>query len=319
MTEAREQIGFIKYESNRLETGAYDARKSARALIGLDEALRHFISIQVPELRTIDFEIPVKIEKGSWIASIPTDIATLFQLGIGVVVTAYGTKAAQKMAEKDFDDIGIKDAFKKSFEALRWIIKIGKHLGGLTQRRFEQVKFQDNNELIGIPNDKGEHLFVPRVYLELYATASPRILDKLASNVDSTTVLTIGSAANGVISKESITEKEKSIFTSDELDSTSDVLFPQLIHGEYVELDGEVTRENKTSNSMGFKYQGHILSAYPDTGNIVPFKAMLFDRCRLIGYVDRIDEKGKVGAKRPKLIFSHLLPLRDEGKDLFNQ
>lgn len=318
MSDEIEFIGFVKYEGKRLETGAFDARKSAKALLGFDEAIRYFIAAQRPELRNLDFEIPVKIEKGSWIASIPSDIGVLFQLGMGIVATAYFTNAAKKMAEKDFEGIGFKDLFKVSLEAIKWVAKIGKHLGGLAQRRFENVKFAENNELIGIPNEEGEYLFVPKKYLDLYVGCSPRILDKLASNIDPTIMLSIGVVIDNKIEEELITLDDKSIFTDEEADFTEEVLFPELVHGEPVVLEGEVTRENKTSHSMGFKYQGHILTAYPDSGNIVPFKQMLFDQCRLVGVVDRLDEKGRVGAKRPKLVFSHLEPISGQNHDLFN-
>ncbi|PKO89785.1 MAG: hypothetical protein CVU18_02995 [Betaproteobacteria bacterium HGW-Betaproteobacteria-12] len=318
MSDEIESIGFVKYEGKRLETGSFDARKSAKALLGLDEAIRHFMAAQNPELRDVDFEIPVRIEKGSWVASIPSDVGTLIQLGMGIVATAYFTNAAKKMAERDFDGVGFKDAFRVSLQAIKWVARIGKHLGNLLQRRFENVKFADDNTLVGIPNERGEYLFVPKRYLDLYVGCSPKILDKLASNIDPTIVLSVGVIEGNVIDAEVITQDDKAIFTDDEEELTEEVLFPELVHGERVVLEGEVTRENKTSHSMGFKYQGHILTAYPDTGNIVPFKQMLFDRCRLVGVVDRIDEKGRIGAKRPKLIFSHLAPIQGANGDLFN-
>ena len=90
------------------------------------------------------------------------------------------------------------------------------------------------------------------------------------------------------------------------------------MHGESVVLEGEVTRENKTSNSMGFKYKDHILTAYPESGSIVKYKPLLFLKCRLYGTVSRLDEKGRIAARRPKLIFSHIEPLEeDRNSDLF--
>lgn len=318
MNLEEEFVGFVKYDGKRLESGAFDARKSAKALIGFDEALRHFIIAQAPDLRDIEFEVPVRIEKGSWIASIPTDISTLFQLGLGLAATAYVTNAAKKMAEKDFDDVGFKDIFKTALEAVKWIARIGKHLGSLDQRQFDDVKFKKNNELTGIPNESGEYLYLPVKYLEMYAHCSPKILEKLAANIDSETTLSIGVVVDGKIDQEVITVREKSIFSDEEEELTDELLFPELVHGAVVSLTGEVTRENKTSQSMGFKYQGHILTAYPETRNIVPYKPMLFETCRLIGIVDRIDEKGRAGAKRPKLIFSSLEPISGQNRDLFN-
>lgn len=318
MSQGKEFIGFVKYDGKRLESGAFDARKSAKALIGFDEALRHFILAQAPDLRDIEFEVPVRIEKGSWIASIPTDVSTLFQLGLGIAATAYVTNAAKKMAEKDFDGVGFKDIFKTALESIKWIARIGKHLGNLDQRQFDDVKFKQNNELIGIPNETGEYLYLPVKYLELYAHCSPKILEKLAANIDTETTLSIGVVVDGKIDQETITAHEKSIFSDEEEELTDELLFPELVHGAVVSLTGEVTRENKTSQSMGFKYQGHILTAYPETRNIVPYKPMLFETCRLIGIVDRIDEKGRVGAKRPKLIFSSLEPVSGQNRDLFD-
>ncbi|WP_175773780.1 hypothetical protein [Burkholderia multivorans] len=318
MSLEEEFVGFVKYDGKRLESGAFDARKSAKALIGFDEALRHFILAQAPDLRDIEFEVPVRIEKGSWIASIPTDISTLFQLGLGIAATAYVTNAAKKMAEKDFDGVGFKDIFKTALEALKWIARIGKHLGNLNKRQFDDVKFKENNKLIGIPNESGEYLYLPIKYLELYAHCSPKILEKLAANIDTETTLSIGVLVDGKIDQEIITAREKSIFSDEEEELTDELLFPELVHGAAVALTGEVTRENKTSQSMGFKYQGHILTAYPETRNIVPYKPMLFETCRLIGVVDRIDEKGRIGAKRPKLIFSSLEPVSGQNRDLFD-
>lgn len=307
MSSDQDFIGFVKYEGERLETGAFDARKAAIALLGFDEALRHFISFEAPDLRGVDFEIPVKIQKGSWLAAIPTDISTLFQLGLGVVATAYLTNGAKKMAEKDFDGVGFTDLFKKGIEAIKWVAKIGKHLGGIVQKQFEAVKFSDDNELIGIPNKDGEYLYVPRKYFNFYVNCNPKILAKLASNIDPTLILSIGVVEGQELSVEEIEFSEKKYFVVDEVDDESDSVLPELVHGQQVELEGEVTKENKTSNSMGFKYKGHIITAYPETGNIIPFKPMLFETCRLVGYVDRIDEDGRVGARRPKLIFSELI------------
>ncbi|MDR5671215.1 hypothetical protein KPA97_68455, partial [Burkholderia cenocepacia] len=93
-----------------------------------------------------------------------------------IAATAYVTNAAKKMAEKDFDGVGFKDIFKTALEALKWIARIGKHLGSLDKRQFDDVKFKENNKLIGIPNESGEYLYLPVKYLELYAHCSPKIL-----------------------------------------------------------------------------------------------------------------------------------------------
>jgi hypothetical protein len=70
---------------------------------------------------------------------------------------------------------------------------------------------------------------------------------------------------------------------------------------------------------MGFKYQDHIITAYPESGSIVPYKPILFLKCRLYGTVSRLDEKGRIAARRPKLHFSHLEPIEEKkNHDLFS-
>jgi hypothetical protein len=311
-------LGYIKYEGELVEDGLMDGRKQAQAIIGLDEALRYFISKQVPELRNLDFEIPIRIKKGSWEALIPETAATWAQAGLGVVATAYFTKAAQKMAEKDFADFGITDVFKKSIEAIKWFVRIGKHIGDLSIRKFENSKFSSDNELIGLCNEKGEYLYVPKSIFDLYRNSNPQLLEKIAKNITGGRGLIIGSLQGGERDEVVIGIDDKPIFCKEDAEDEEDILFPELVHGDTVVLEGESTRENKISNSMGFKYLGHILTSYPETGSIIPYKAVLFLKCRLYGTVSRLDEKGRIAAKRPKLYFSHIEPLEiEENDDLF--
>lgn len=309
-------LGYIKYDGELVKAGLMDAKKQAKALLGFDSALRHFISKQAPEFQNLDFEIPVRVKKGSWEALIPETVAGWVQGGLGVVATAYFAKAAQKMAEKDFADFGITDIFRKSIEAIKWFAKIGKHLGDVTLRSFQNTKFLDNNTMIGLRNEAGEYLYVPKDIFDMFVASNPKVIEQMASNIENGRSLVIGTVKEGVTDEVVISAKEKLIFCDEKSDETEDVLFPELVHGEHVVLEGEVTRENKTSNSMGFKYLGHILTAYPEVGSIVPYKPILFLRCRMFCSVSRLDEKGRVAAKRPKLFFSHIEPLEVENDGL---
>lgn len=312
MATEENYLGYIKYEGTQVERGLLDARKASIALLGLDQAVRHFVNQQSAELRTADYEIPVSIDKGSWIAAIPIDIGTICKITLGmagIATTAYLTTAANKMAEKDFADIGMKDIFRHALSAMIWTVKIAKHLGGFIQKGFEKLKFQENGELIGIPNSAGEYIFVPRKYFDMYIAANPNVLQKLVSNVEDDMELLIVVEEKGRPVKVTIDLASKYIFVEDEPEP-EDILFPELRHGQFVTLHGEVTRENKTTNSLGFKYEDHILTAYPTDGNIVPYKEMLFEDCTIEAMVDRRDELGRVGARKPKLIFSRLKPAR---------
>jgi hypothetical protein len=150
--ENESPLGYLKYTGKMVADGYLDARKSAQALIGFDEAIRYFIKKSCPQLRDIDFELPVKVKKGSWEALIPQTIEQWVVTSAGTFITSYGIAAAKKMADNDFKDIGLRDIFRKSLIAIQWFIKIGKHIGNSTQKKFENIKWRNNNEEVGILN-----------------------------------------------------------------------------------------------------------------------------------------------------------------------
>jgi hypothetical protein len=92
------------------------------------------------------------------------------------------------------------------------------------------------------------------------------------------------------------------------------VLFPELKHGMNVVLDGEVTRGNETTNSIGFRYNDHILTAYPKTGSVVRYKSTLFLKAKIFGTISRVDELGKIAANRPKIIFDDIVSEKVESQ-----
>lgn len=132
-------LGYIKYDGKGLERGIMDARKQADALLGMDHALRHFIVKLNPALKGIDFEIPVKVREGSWEALIPETVSGWVQASLGIAATAYLTQAAQKMAERDFDEFGVKDIFSKALAAIKWFARLGKHLGRVEKSRLKTL------------------------------------------------------------------------------------------------------------------------------------------------------------------------------------
>ena len=215
MSNEHTQLGFVKYTGELVKDGYLDARKSAQALLGVDEAVRFFVFQQAPDLRKTDFEFPVMVKKGSW------------EIVVGCIVLAYGVKAAQKMADNDFDDVGMKDVLKKALSAIQWVIKIGKHLGDLTIKKFEKVKFIENNQLIGIRNSQGEYLYVPKEYLEFYVAANPNLLRKMSEVVEEERSLSVGVFDDGVLVEETITRRHRQIFTH-EKEEEGEQLLPEL-------------------------------------------------------------------------------------------
>ncbi len=295
------QIGFAKYSGKLVDDGYMDARKSAQALLGLDEAVRFFVYQQDPDQKVEGFEFPVRVTKGSW------------TIVIGAIVTAYGIKAAQKMAENDFKELGLSDLIKKSLKAIQWVIRIGKHLGDLTIKKFENVKFENNNELIGIRNSEGEYLYVPKSYFDFYIGTNPSLLKKLCELVEDERALSIGVIDGDSVEEEVVTRKYRQVFTR-EVDLVDDTVLPELVHEQNVIIEAEVTRGNETSNTIGIRYSGHIITGHPEHGSIVKFKPSLFLLCKVYGQVFR-----DADSKRPRILVSRIEPLESDSDkgDLF--
>lgn len=83
--------GYLKYDGDAVEDGLLDARLSADALIGFDEAYRHFISQEKPSWQDEDLNLPVRIEKGCWEIMIPAGVAVF----AGYYLKATAEKAGQ--------------------------------------------------------------------------------------------------------------------------------------------------------------------------------------------------------------------------------
>ena len=307
-----ECIGYIKYEGVLVKEGLMDARKQAQALLAIDHALRYFIAQQIPEAHDFEFEIPVKVREGSWVAEITTVIAS----GLGAMFIAYCAQAGYLAASNDFKDASFLRVVRKAQDAIKWLGKIAKHTGITYWESLKRSRHPDDNSLVGICNADGEYIYVPKDILDMCLRCDPQLLEKLAENIEDGRELIIGSALNGKIDEVTIRLNDKGIFFKNKPEVSKDILFPELWHGKKVILEGEVISENKTSNSMGFKYKRLILMAYPISGNIVPYKHLLFLQCKLKCTVSRIDEKEGTTMRKPKLHFS-AIKLLEKNKGLF--
>ena len=124
--EKEDYIGYLKFYGENIEKGIIQADVAGQALLGFDECIRFFNKKQCPTIILYDYKIPVITEKGSWVVWLLGSIAA----GASVFGASYLKKAREKMAEKDFQDIGFSDIFKKSLSALRNFIELIKHKKG---------------------------------------------------------------------------------------------------------------------------------------------------------------------------------------------
>lgn len=327
MDKEEKYIGYLKYYGeSSVKDGLLDMRKSAEALVGFDEVLRHFLVIEDPSLLGVEFEIPVRIRKGSWEAVIPEIIDKLLS-PTGIMATAgsaYLLATANKAANDGLFQTGVakdvKATFRAAIKSAQWVIKIGSYVGTLTKKKFENAQIDQSTQEIKIPNNEGEYLAVPKKYLDLYTSCPEELFSKNASIIESERSLEIGVFEEGKEKKVSITEKEKTIFYRKSDEETGDVLFPELKHGENVELEGEITRGNEKRNTLGFEYQEHILTCKPAQGSsITDFKNQIvskspnhiFPKVKIIGTVSRMDENGMITEKRLTIVFSKITPIEN--------
>lgn len=311
-------LAYLKYDGKKVEEGYLDIRKSAEALTGLDEIKRYFLYQEDPEIQKYEFEIPIQLKKGSWEILIPENVDDLFIKGVVFWgITKYFGTMVGEMAKNDIGNYGFKDLLKKSMNAFSWVLQIGKHLGTMKKDKFTNVKFKDNNTSIGIPNDNNELLFVPSECIDHYVNCPPKIFSKIADVIEEERELKLGIKETNGFAEITININQKNIFTSAKEDDV-EILFPELRHNDYVELEGHITRGNEKSNTIGFLYEGHILTCYPNVGNIYQNKDKLFSNCILKGYVDRQNEEGEIIEKRPRIKYIDLIiSYKNKDKNLF--
>lgn len=314
-----EILAFIKYEGKLVKDGYLDARKSGEVLVGIDELIRYFVYQENPRLKDFEFEIPVRIRKGSWETVFPENIDKIAFGAFGLWMAGkYIGSALEVVAKNDFKDASLKVIFKNAFKGIINVIKLSKHLGGLTRKKFDNIVFGQNNELVKITNDNGEVIWIPVDVLELYYNCPQTVFNKLAKIIEEERELVIGIYDNKKIEQEIISNKHKHIFSKTEEDD-DEIVLPELKHGDYVELQGHITRGNEKTNTIGFLFQSHIITSYPDTGNIKQYKSKLFSNCLLKGYVDRLDKNEKINEKRPRIRIIDVVNLEKPNLDLFNQ
>lgn len=317
MENSEKILAVIKYEGKLVEQGYLDARKSGEALVGIDELIRYFIYQENPQVKDFDFEIPVRVRKGSWETIFPENIDKVALGAFGLWMAGkYIGSALEEVAKNDFKDVSFKEIFKKAFKGIIYVIKLSKHLGTLAIKKFDNVQFGENNELVKIINDNGEELWIPVEVLELYSNCPQTVFNKLAKVIEEERELVVSINDENIIVEETITNKYKYIFTKTEDDD--EIVLPELQHGEYVEIEGHITRGNEKSNTIGFLFQGHIITSYPNSGNIKQHKSKLFSNCLLKGFVDRLDKYGNVKEKRPRLKFIDIENLEKPNAELFD-
>jgi hypothetical protein len=304
----------MKFSGEAVAEGIIGANAAGTALLGFDECLRYFSKKQSPALARLEYEIPVKTTEGSWIVWV---LGTLGS-GTAIFAGAYLKKAAEKMAENDFKDIGLKDVLRKSVDALKHFIDVTKHTKGNTDWASAELNWRVSNGLVGIANGDGEVIYVPIEYFRWYLDIPRDMFKKFTNAINAGRSLTIGVNKESRYETSTITEEEKGYFGHEVDDDNGEFLFPELEHGDHVRLEGHLTRGNENSNSVGLEYKGHVLNCVPESGSIRRYKPALFLHCIVEGTVSRLFKQSNFAERRPTIIFTSITPLEsDEQIELF--
>ncbi len=301
-----EYIGYIKYQGPHIQHGLFGAREAATALRGFDEMFRYFLIKEDPEFAKIQFDLPVKVEEGSWELLIPDAIERLMYVAAGSGIAFCTLKkyfeTTAEIAAKDgiFQTGAAKDArliFQKAFQMAQWVIKLVSHVKGF-HKKFDHVKI-GADESVKITNDEGGELLVPLEVLKLLDKCPQNLFSNLACIVTQEQELEIGVKVNDQLEAVKISFAERSYFYVEE--EEEEAILPDLIDGETVTLTGMVTRANETAQSIGFSYQGHVITCKPENGKrLADFKNLLISQNHKYLYVPLMDLTGVVERKTPK-------------------
>lgn len=317
------ELAYFKYTGKDVENGYLDARKTADTLIAIDHLIRYFLYKKDENLNDLEIEIPVRIEKGSWIAWIPEQADEWIKLGIATGGGAYLIQAAKEMAKNDVGDFGLKDLIKWSIKGIKWVFVLSKHLGEVAIKQIKDGKYQEREELqlIGVPDKNGDIMWVPKEYLELYTNIPPRLLSDIVQHVSEGRKLEIDFSEsekgdNDDYDSAAIIDLDaRPIFREDKDD---EIVLPELKHNQYVEIEGHLSRGNEFTNTFGFKYKNHILTIIPKNGQIISDKERLFSNCVVRGIVSRLDRNGEYKLYKPRIIYVDIIDNEKTKNTLFD-
>ncbi len=287
-------VGTVYITGDSVENGEVDLGKTIKYLRGFESALKYYIGKEKPELVGRNFSIDVRVRPGSLI----TDVIGLV-IGTGAIVGtiamgAYAKTAAEQLAKNDMEGKTSEDLIRDAIGSIKSTIKIAKHYGFMLVGRSvkqEQAKAISADEII-LTNSRGKEMTVTKSEFDQYRNTPKNELRDMMALVDKGTRLYIDDKpiVTDDISPdaESVDFIQKRVFDDRDDDQNDRVIFPELVQDMKVTLEGELTRGNGRSNTLGFSYDGRILKCIPgDGGSIKSMRNMLFGQVRIEAIVDR--------------------------------
>ena len=322
-------LAYIKYEGKDIANGVFGARDAAIALSGIDKALRYYVETEIPELREVEYDFPVKIQEGSWEVLIPSNVDQLITVlkvgGAASLLYTYLKATAESAAKDSFFKTGVvkdvRQIISWAVSGIQWLIAYVKHM-----REFDKnpkISLNHDMDVVTVFNKNGIPFSFPAKFLNLILRCPPSLLSEMVKPVREKRTMKVGVyKEDGELVEEMVNNEEKDLFCEElqELDE-----LPELADGAHVTLQGRIVRANEKEQSLGFQYNGHVITCKPAKGTtIASFKAGIISSRRgrhyqtdveVIGVVERVTVDGRYKTK-PRIFVSTILPINDDSHEV---
>ena len=287
-------VGTVYITGDSVENGEVDLGKTITYLRGLESALKYYIGKEKPELVGRNYSIDVRVRPGSLVTEVIGLVVGAGALVGGVGIGAYVKTAAEQLAKNDMEGKTSAELAKDAVSSLKSTIRIAKHYGFMLVGRSvkqDQARAVSADEIILI-NSHGQEMTVTKREFDQYRITPKNELRNMMALVDKDTKLYIDDKPidNEAVSPDAVSVDfiQKRVFDDRDDNQDERVIFPELTQDMRVTLEGELTRGNGRSNTLGFSYDGRILKCIPGDGSsIKSMRNMLFGQVRIEAIVDR--------------------------------
>lgn len=329
----KNDTGFIRLEGEDIVDGIVDISSATRMLSGTQEALGYFLKKENSDFAQYgSINFPVQTRKGSWEIVVPfigtitpeTAVPTIIAGAVGTLIVQpvaaglveYAKTIGSSTAARRMEQKSNQDSFRHAFELIGSVIKIAIHLGIVSNKHDLNIKLHSDNKTASLINNRNESIEVTLDEIRAFQECPDKLLRKLGTVVTDYRTLHFGYKVGGVIHEVLIDRDSKEIFTPDE-DAEAPVL-PELLDGQHIRLIGAVTRGNQQTNTIGFKYNGHVITSEPNKKLITSYIDAHYKTCEIIGTIVRTSKVEVLNGKRdrPKIIFEDLRPVKSESNQI---
>lgn len=307
--------GFIRVDGDDIIAGQIDIQTARAILDGTQSTFDYLLKKEDSSLAKIkNINYPITTREGCWELLVPFGayVAGAASGAFTTGLNAYAKTTGTKLAEKQFTQKENRELFESAFKKLEVVIKISQHLGVIDRKTPLDIKLVDyKSKKILLKNQHGNVLSITTDELDIFRECPEKLLRSLASVVTDYRTVSIGYMKDGKIHESVIDRDTKEIFAPE--DDPQIPVLPELLNGEYRTLRGYVSRGNQITNTIGFQYNGHVVTCEPNDKLISGYLNAHYKTCEITGLIVRTSNAEVALGKRdrPKIIFDNLTVIED--------